>query len=133
MRLADDIVAIGKKNLSPYRLAKPQLDDLATMIDEEADPIVKSRLHADRQTFLNRLADGVVSGMANNLAREAYFDEGRKSVEGLIREISERVKQAGGEATLAELRAIITTGNAGDILFRLQSALQEIDCPTAAT
>ncbi len=132
MRLADDIIAIGKRNLSPYRLAKPQLDDLALLIEAEGDIAAKNILMNDRQTILNRIADGVVSGRANELARETYFVEGRKTVEGLCREIGERVKQAGGETTSRELQAVITTANAGDVLMRLQVALQELDCPTEA-
>jgi hypothetical protein len=128
-----DLIALGKEHLTPYHRQQPQLKALSRMVRDEKDPVEREQLHADRQTILNRLSDGLLSGRADDLAAEAYWIEGRKSVPGLIREIMERAKHAGHSLPIAELSAVVTPGNAGLVLASLQEALGELADPTAAT
>ncbi len=133
MALNRDLIEIGKENLTPYHRQQPQLRALAKMIREEKDAAEREQLHADRQTLLNRMADGLLSGRADDLAAESYWVTGRSSVAGLHREIIERAKHAGGDVDLQQLAAIVTPGSAGLVFAQLQFALGEITDPTAAT
>lgn len=134
--LDDDLIAIGKRSLSPHSLIRPQLDALAKeakAAQEAGDTETAAMLLADRRDLLSDLSRGLWSGEVENLAMGRYFEAGRKSVEGLVREIAERVRLAGGEVNLKELAAVITDGNAGLVLASLRAALKEPTDPTAAT
>lgn len=126
--LGNDLIAIGKKLLTPYERMQPQLAFLAAKAREAkdaGDAQAAAQFAADRQALLLTLSDGILSGRADDLTTEAYFAKGRASIDGLCREITERARHAGGTVTVAELRAVITEANAGLIYARLQEVLGE--------
>lgn len=131
-----DLIALGKRNLTPYQRCKPQLDTLAALAKSaqaSKNHGEQSQLLEDRQAILKCLTDSIVSGQADDLAEFAYWLEGRRSVDGLCHEISIRAKNVGGNVAVNELRAVITEVNAGVVLAQLQEVLGEIGDPTAAT
>lgn len=134
--LDDDLIAIGKRTLSPHSLIRPQLDALsreAKAAQEAGNAEAAAQLLADRRDLLGDLGRSILSGDAENLAAQRYWEAGRKTPEGLIREIGERVKLAGGQASVAELAAVVTDGNAGLVYASLRAALREATDPTPAT
>lgn len=134
LALDRDLIDLGKRELTPYHRAQPQLDALVTLAKNAATPEDRSRFVADRQSILDRITDGLLSGRSDDLAAEAYWNHGRASPEGICREIAERAKHAGQDVPLAELRAVVTVGNAGLVFANLQAALGEyVDPSTPAT
>lgn len=131
--LARDLIALGKEWLTPYHRVRPQLKALAAMCAAEASPTERDQIFNDRQTILNNLTTGLISGRADDLAAEAYWVEGRKSVTGLHREIIERAKAAGSPISLLDIAAIVTVANASLVLASLQECLGEPEDPTAGT
>lgn len=130
LALDRDLIDLGKRTLTPYHRAKPQLDALATMAENAATPKDRALLLSDRQAILERITDGLLSGRADDLAQEAYWDVGRKSIEGVRREVAERVKHAGGTVAIEELAAIITAGNVGKVHADMVTALEDTADPS---
>lgn len=125
-----DLIDLGKRELNPYQQSKPQLDALAAMAKAADSPEERVALLSDRQAILNRISDHILSGLADEMMAEKYFQAGRATVEGLTREIAERATLAGQTVPLAELRAIVTTGNVGLVLKNLVAALGDKADPT---
>lgn len=126
-----DLLAIGKRNLTPHERLRPQLDSLwakakAARQSNDADSF--ERFMASWNRMHDRLHDTIISGKADDLAIDVYWGEGRKCPEGLCREIIERAKHVPGAEPVnaAELRAVVTDGNAGLVFASLQEALGEI-------
>lgn len=134
-----DLIAIGRQAMTPYQRLQPQLKAMAGMIRaavEAGDKETANLVESDRQSMLRKLAEDLQSGRADDLAAGACWEEGRKSVAGLLKEIVTRMKHAGGaveSGTLRELGLIVTEANAGAVLAALQVATGELADPTAAT
>lgn len=129
MALGRDLIAIGKKLLTPYERIQPQLEWLAAKAKEAAearDADAANQFAADRAALLRQLSDNITSGKADDLAADVYYAKGRATPDGLCREITERAKAAGYPVTLPELRAVITEGNANLVFARLQEVLGEV-------
>ena len=128
-----DLIDLGKRSLTPYHRLKPQLDAMMTLARETENETERSVILNDRQHLLTQLHNGVLSGFADDLTEFSYWDRGRRSPEGLCREIIERAKHAGEVVPLAELRLIVTAGNSGKVHADLQEVLGTLVDPTVAT
>lgn len=136
LALDRDLIELGKTMLTPHERLRPQLESLWRKMRAATDAKEQEAaemFQASWRCLHDRMHDTIVSGKADDLAGEAYWIAGRRSVSGLHREIITRAKQQSEIIDIKQLAAVVNESNASLVLAQLQIALGEIADPTAAT